>query len=137
MEDQEWEQVAREAVRPLVLTILSETSCSKCGRKGCCEEGLDVFVSYLCQQCFNKEMMGYYRAVSVRAELWQLEGVDVLLAVDPAGVWLMAIDEIDKNNPLLESTVFEGRAPVTTNYEEDMIDEQIGLQLERDWKGGV
>ena len=43
----------------------SKYTCELCGTKGVTEEGMDVFVALLCQECFDKSWTGYVKAVSI------------------------------------------------------------------------
>lgn len=37
----------------------SQYICEKCGTQGVCEDGMDVFIALLCQDCFDREWAGY------------------------------------------------------------------------------
>ena len=43
---------------------LSQYQCEKCGKQGVSEEGLDVFVAQLCDECFWKLWREYLEATS-------------------------------------------------------------------------
>lgn len=38
--------------------------CEKCGKQGVCEDGIDVFVALLCQECYDKLWLEYVEVVS-------------------------------------------------------------------------
>lgn len=54
--------------RQIVEIDFSQYTCEKCGKKGVCEEGMDVFIACLCQTCYDTLWAEYVQVMTKPAE---------------------------------------------------------------------
>lgn len=46
----------------------SQYHCQECGKLGICEDGMDVFIAALCQECYERLLAEYVKAVRAGEE---------------------------------------------------------------------
>jgi hypothetical protein len=52
----------------------TQYACTDCGKKGVCEDGMDVFVACICQDCFDKLWARYLQVLGVDKDRLSKEG---------------------------------------------------------------
>ena len=46
----------------------SQYHCQECGKLGICEDGMDVFIAALCQECYDRLLAEYIKVISAGGE---------------------------------------------------------------------